>query len=153
MRKAFVFSLDAIVVLGLILTLTFFLASLSFSYSSPELRYQRLYYSGKDLLNVIEQAKLSSVRDDPAVQAYLSRGIFTEEDMNNTILDAIGSLWANGSIAEARNLTNSTFAYILNGTNFDYELLIDSQEIHEKNTPAKKFIARLSAIVSGDRKR
>ena len=149
MRKAFVFSLDAIVVLGLILTLTFFLASLSFSYSSPELRYQRLYYSGKDLLNVIEQAKLSSVRDDPAVQDYLSRGIFTEEDMNNTILDAIGSLWANGSIAEARNLTNSTFAYILNGTNFDYELLIDGQEIHEKNTTAETFLARLSAIVSG----
>lgn len=149
MKKGFVFSLDAIVVLGLVLTLTLFLAALSFSYSSPELRYQRLYYAGKDLLNVIENAKLSSVQDNPVVQDYLQKGILVQDDMNKTILDAIGSFWAEGNLTEAANLTNATFSEILNGTSLDYELLIDGQEIYEKNTTAATYLARLSAIVSG----
>jgi hypothetical protein len=149
MRKGFVFSLDAIVVLGLVLMLTLFLAALSFTYSSPELRYQRLYYTGKDLLNVIENAKLGSVQDNPVVQDYLQRGILIQDDMNKTILDAIGSLWAEGNLTEAANLTNATLSEILNGTSFDYELLIDGQEIHEKNTTSSTYLARLSAIVSG----
>ncbi|MCX6814419.1 MAG: VWA domain-containing protein, partial [Candidatus Aenigmarchaeota archaeon] len=149
MKRAFVFSLDAIIVLGFVLTLTFFLSALSFTYSSPELRYQRLYYTGKDLLNVIGQAKLSSVQDNPVVQDYFSKGILIQDDMNKTILDVIGSLWASGNLTEARNLTNSTFAQILNGTRVDYQLLIDSQLIHEKNTTATTYLARLSAIVSG----
>jgi hypothetical protein len=147
--KGFVFSLDAIIVLGLVLMLTFFLAALSFTYSSHELRYQRLYYTGKDLLNVIEQAKLSSIQENPVVQDYLSKGILIQDDLDKTILDVIGSLWASGNLTEARNLTNSTFAQILNGTKVDYQLLIDNQLISEKNTTAPTYLARLSAIVSG----
>jgi hypothetical protein len=147
--KGFVFSLDAMVVLGLVLTLTFFLVALSFTHSSAELRYQRLYYTGKDLLNVIENAKLSSVQDNPVVQDYLSSGILIEDDLDKTILDVIGSFWASGNITEARNLTNATFSDILNGTNLDYQLLIDGQVIDERNTTEPTFLARLSAIVSG----
>jgi hypothetical protein len=149
MKKGFVFSLDAIIVLGIVLTMTFFLAALSFTYTSPELRYQRLYYSGKDLLNVIEQVRLQSLSDNPAVRDYQARGIFTQDDMNKTVLDAIGSFWAEGNITEADNLTESVFSQILNGTSFDYQLLIDGQTIHEKNTTAANFLSRLSLIVSG----
>jgi hypothetical protein len=147
--KGFVFSLDAIIVLGLVLMLTLFLAALSFTFSSPELRYQHLYYTGKDLMNVIEQAKLGSVQDNPVVQDYLSKGILIQDDLNKTLLDVIGSFWAEGNITEARNLTNSTFSQILNGTNVDYQLLIYGQLIDEKNTTSPTYLAKLSAIVSG----
>jgi hypothetical protein len=149
MRRGIVFSLDAIIVLGLVLVLAFFLAAMSFSYSSPELRYQRMYYTGKDLLNVIEQAKLSSVQDNPVVQGYFSSRVLVEDDLDKSILDVIGSLWASGNLTEAENLTNSTFAQILNGSGLNYQLLIDGQLIHEKNTTPTTFLARLSAIVSG----
>jgi len=147
--KGFVFSLDAIIVLGLVLTLAFFLAALSFTYSSPELRYQRMYYTGKDLINVMESVRLEAFRGGPVVQDYLNKGILIEDDMNKTLLDVIGSFWAEGNITEARNLTNSTFAEILNGTSLDYQLLIDNDLIHEKNTTAANYLARLSLIVSG----
>jgi len=149
MKRAFVFSLDAVIVLGLVLMLTFFLVALSFTHSSAELRYQRLYYTGKDLLNVIESAKLSSVEDNPLVQDYLSRGILIEDDLDKTILDVIGSFWASGNLTEARNLSNATFSQILNGTSLNYQLLIDGQVIDERNTTQPSFLARLSAIVSG----
>ncbi|MCJ7816718.1 MAG: hypothetical protein MUP55_02570, partial [Candidatus Aenigmarchaeota archaeon] len=147
--KGFVFSLDAIIVLGLVLTLAFFLAALSFTYSSPELRYQRMYYTGKDLINVMESVRLEAFRDNPLVQDYLNKRILIEDDMNKTLLDVIGSFWAEGNITEARNLTNSTFAEILNGTSLDYQLLIDNDLIHEKNTTATSYLARLSLVVSG----
>ncbi|MEM7815501.1 MAG: VWA domain-containing protein, partial [Candidatus Aenigmatarchaeota archaeon] len=150
MKRAFVFSLDAVMVLGLVLTLTLFIAALSFSYSNPELRYQRMYYAGKDMLNVISEVRINSLLDNPVVKDYISSGILVEDDLNKTLLDVIGSLWAKGNITEARNLTNSTFAQILNGTNFDYELLIDGQEIFEKNTSlGTSYLSKLSAIVSG----
>ena len=149
MKRGFVFSLDAIIVLGLVFTLALFLSALSFSYSSPELKYQRLYYSAKDLINVLEQAKLSSVGDSPLVQGYLSSGVITEEDMDKTILDAIGSFWAEGNMTEAGNLANLTFSRILNGSGLDYQLMIDGQNIFVKNTTEASFLAKLSLIVSG----
>jgi len=149
MKKAFVFTLDAIIVLGLVIGMAFFLLAFSFSYSSPELKYQRLYYAGKDMLNVMQEVKIESMQDNPVVQEYFSKGILVQDDLNKTLLDVIGSFWAEGNLTEARNLTNSTFAQIFNGTNFDYELLIDGQEIHEKNVSAATYLARLSTIVSG----
>ena len=63
MKNGFLLSLDAIAAITLLLTVSLFLAGMSFTYSSPELRYQRYYYAGKDLANVLEEAKIGSISD------------------------------------------------------------------------------------------
>ena len=93
MKRGFLLSLDAILAITLLLTISLFLAGMSFNYSTTEIRYQRYYYVGKDLANVIEESKISAVSDVVNLSAY----DLDQEDMNRSILDVIGSFWAEGN--------------------------------------------------------
>ena len=111
MKRGFLLSLDAITSITLLLTVTLFLAGISFTYSSPELRYQRYYFAGKDIANIIETAKIGSVSDMINLEEY---GL-DQTDENRTILDVVGSLWAEGNISQAKNLTRDFFDVVLDG--------------------------------------
>ena len=64
-RTGFILSLDALIAIGLLLTLSFFLLNLSSVFPSAELKYHRFYYVGKDMLNVMEQMKMSALVEYP----------------------------------------------------------------------------------------
>ena len=144
MKTGFLLSLDAIAAITLLLMVSLFLGGLSFTHASPELRYQRYYYAGKDLANVIEQTEISAVSDI----VNLSRYGLAEDDMNRTILDVIGSFWAEGNKSYAENLTEEIFGKILNRTGFGYEILFNGDTIYKSGNETD-FLARLSTIVSG----
>jgi hypothetical protein len=149
--RSFLLSLDTIVAISLLLLLTVFLSGLSFTYSSPELAYQRLYYAGKDLLNLMEQTRIESIQEFETVQYYLAEGILTDDDMNKTILDIIGSFWSTGNETYedyAANLTLEFFNKTLPSI-FGYEMLMDGLSIYRRNTSSENYIARLSTIASG----
>jgi len=148
-RRAFLLSLDAFVAVGLLLVLVVFLSSLTFTYSSSEVQYQRLYYTGKDLLNVVENVKIADLRDFSTIQYYIDKGAIIEDDMNKTLLDLIGGLWSKGNITEANNITREIFATILNNTKFGYELLINGDSIYFRNASSNNYYARLHTIASG----
>ncbi len=149
MKRAFVFSLDALAAVGLLFVLTAFLSSLSISYSTPELRYQALYYTGKDAMNVLETAKLSSVIDLLS-ENYTDNCNITGDDMDKTILDVLGYLWVqNNTVLNqcAENLTNETLGMML-GPSLGYEVLIGGVNITTKGTLGE-YVSRLHTIVSG----
>ncbi len=144
--------MDALVAIGLILTMAIFLSGLSFSYSSPETRYQDLYYIGKDMFNVMKELKLEGIREYPSVQYYLSQGILTESDMDKSLLDIIGSFWAAGNISYAENISSDIFGGILNNTRYNVEIIISngsSSTIYKRNISSERYVARLRTIVSG----
>ena len=141
-------SLDALIAIGLVLLLAIFLSSFGFSSSSPELTYQRLYYGGKDVLNVIKNAKLSNLQDFEIVQDYLEAGVLVQDDMNKSLLDIIGSFWASGNVSYAENLTKGILGKILNETKCSYELRMDGDSVYKIDTPVN-YLARLTTIVSG----
>lgn len=150
-RTGFILSLDAIVAVMILLTLSFFMLSLTFIFPSAELRYHRFYYVGKDMLNVVEQMKMSSVENFTIVQDYRNRGILIEEDMNKTFLDIVGSFWSHPNSSYdiyAQNLTGE----ILNSLfpqKISYQVLLGNDVIYEQNVTDKNYVARLSTIVSG----
>jgi hypothetical protein len=145
MKRGFLLSLDAILAITLLLTISLFLAGMSFNYSTTEIRYQRYYYVGKDLANVIEESKISAVSDVVNLSAY----DLDQEDMNRSILDVIGSFWAEGNASLAQNLTKEIFEKIVNGTGLNYEVLFDGESIYASGSGDSDFVARLSNIVSG----
>ncbi|MCK4531339.1 MAG: hypothetical protein KAT94_00575, partial [Candidatus Aenigmarchaeota archaeon] len=145
MKKGVLLSLDALAAISLLLMVSLFLAGMSFTYSSSELRYQRYYYAGKDLANILEETKIQAVSDIVNLNDY---GL-GEDDMNRTILDVIGSFWAEGNQSYAENLTKEIFENILNGTGLSYEILFDSESIYSSQPDYSDFLARLSTIVSG----
>ncbi len=144
MKKAFLLSLDAIAAITLLFVISLFLAGLSFTYASPELRYQRYYYAGKDLANILEETRIKAVSDIVNLGDY---GL-GEDDMNRTILDVIGSFWAEGNISYARNLTKEIFENVMNRTGLSYEIMFDGDSIYSSGEYSD-FLSRLSTIVSG----
>ena len=149
MKNGFLFSLDAVIAITLLLSIAVFLAGLSVSYSSPELRYQKLYYMGKDLLNVLEQVKLKNVKDLETVRDYLSRGILKEEDLNRTLIDIIGSFAVGNETQKeyAKNLTRELFSKIL-PENFGYGIYINGETVYNSSNEGN-FVSTLSTISSG----
>jgi len=152
MKRAFLLSLDAMVAVGLLLMLTAFLSSISMSYSSPELEYQRFYYVGKDVMNVLERAKLPAVLDF-LPENYTQDCNITDADMEKTILDVLGYLWAQNSTTLnecAENLTRE----LLNKTlppSFGYGVWLGGTNISRGGEPIENasYVSRLHTIVSG----
>lgn len=150
-RRGFLLSLDAVIAIGLMLTLVMFMGGLSLTYYSPELRYQRLYYMGKDLLMLLESAKIEQLQDFDVIQYYMDEGVLTQDDLDKSLLDIIGSLWAteNATLQDyAANITNQ----VLNSTispNYNYAVILGGDNIYQRGPSESTFLARLSTIVSG----
>jgi len=139
------FSLDAIAAVTLLMMVLVFLAGMSFVYSSPELRYQRYYYAGKDVSNVLEQTKIQSLSGMVNFSAY---GL-DQKDMNRTILDVIGSFWAEGNRSMAENVTRDVLGNMLKETGLSYEISFNNDSIYSSQPEYSDFVARLSTVVSG----
>lgn len=144
-KKGFLLSLDAIVAITLLMTISLLLAGIVFTYSSPELRYQRYYYAGKDLVNVFEKTKLKMVSNFVNLSEY----DLTEEDMERTLLDVIGSFWAEGNKSKAGNLTKDILEKMFVDTGLSYAVILGNETIYEKEHQNALFTSRLSTIVSG----
>ena len=148
--KAILLSIDALVAIGLLLFVSVMIAGVSLTYHSPEAEYQRLYYSGRDSLNVLSDVKMSGLSEFQVVQDYAAGGILTQDDMNKTFIDAIGSLWASGNISEAANITEVVLGSMLNTSRLGYRVLMDGNTIYERNsTGSERYVARLTTVLSG----
>ncbi len=144
--RGFLLSLDALVAVTLIVAVSAMLTGMSFTYSSPELAYQRYYFAGKDIVNIFEEGRVGML--DGIIN--LSQYNLTNEDANRSILDVIGSFWADGDIEAARNLTKDILDELLNSSGLEYEILIDDEPIYSSNiSHIPEHLARLSTIVSG----
>ncbi len=149
MRRAFLLSMDAIVAIGLIFLLASFVIALSATHSSPELEYQRFYYSGKDVMTVLEKARVSSVMD-LMPENFTEDCNISDDDMEKSILDALGYMWAQNSTQMSECAENLTRG-VLNRTlpkGFGYEVLIDDVSIY-KQGEVNGYLSRLHTIVSG----
>ncbi len=147
--RGFLFSADALAAIIVILFLAVFVAGLGLTYTVSEIMYQRMYYVGKDLINIMDTARMSELQGFPSVSRYFSEGILTGDDMNKTLMDVIGSFWAGGNETHARGLAMEIFDSVLNGTGYGYELLMGDTVVYEKDQGDKNYLARLSTIVSG----
>lgn len=145
MKRGVLLSLDAIFAITILITVSLFLSGIAFTHSSPELRYSRYYHAGKDLSNVLEDAKLAYVSGALNLSEYgLDSG-----DYNRTLLDVIGSFWAEGNASKAGNFTGEVFSGIFNRTGLDYEVVLNGESIYSTGGEPSDFLARLSTVVSG----
>ncbi|MBN2042198.1 MAG: VWA domain-containing protein [Candidatus Aenigmarchaeota archaeon] len=148
--RGFLLSMDAVFAVSILVLVGFFMVSLLHTYSSPDLRYQRYYYTGKDMVYIFEQTPMSSVEFLPVIQNYLATGVLEEGDMGRSILDVIGSLWTSGNISEAGNITKDILDALLNETGHEYEIMFGGERIYNSSAPpVNNFLARLTTLVSG----
>ncbi len=148
--RGFLLSLDALVAIGFLFVLVLFLSGISFTYSVSEFEYQRLYYSGKDMLNIMKTMSVDDIENRSIVEHLLSKCLLNQTDIDKTVLDIVGSLWANGELTEAEDFIDEVFGNMTGSTTYGYEILMDGVSIYLKNTttPAR-YKTKLSTIASG----
>lgn len=144
--KAFLLSLEALAAIGILILIAVFLSGITLN-TSPELRYERLYVTAKDVLNILENARISETKGIETLDGYIEQGIIV--DTEATLLDAIGFLWSSGNVSLASPLAQEILEKILNGTGYNYQLIMGNTVIYEKNTTSASFVARLSTVASG----
>ncbi|RLI96214.1 MAG: hypothetical protein DRO99_04865, partial [Candidatus Aenigmatarchaeota archaeon] len=147
MKRGFLFSLDALISVIIVASIAAFLGVMVLSYQSPQTSYQRMYYAGKDVITVLEKGTIGSFDNMLNISGYVSSGVLTEDDMNKTVMDLLGSLWANGMSDKAGEIFSAIAGGLL-GTSYNYSLRIDGQDIVSSGGD-QLMLARLSTIASG----
>jgi hypothetical protein len=151
MRKGFLLSLDALIAISVLLFLAIFMVGIGFTYSYPELRYQRMYLAGKDMLTVMEKVTMQDLQDLQTVQECMDNGVLGPGDMDKTLMETIGALWSTGNQTYrdyASNLTEEAFNQTL-PDKFSYEVLMGGTSIYRRDNGNASYLSKLSTLVSG----
>ncbi|MBI4021540.1 MAG: hypothetical protein HY369_04820 [Candidatus Aenigmarchaeota archaeon] len=147
--RGFILSLDAIVASGLLLLLALFIAGFSLSFSAEDLDAKRVFYVSKDITTVLFDATLRDVKEFTTVKNALATGAIVQDDLNKTLIEALGFWWATGNQSLAENLTGEILNQTLNNSLFGAEVLLDETVIYRRDLPQQRLLAKTQAVVSG----
>ncbi len=124
--KGIAFTLDILIGLGIMMTLLLLLP-VRIETNYPQISFQMLSYQSNDIINVLATLKASSFSSTPTISNLLANNIITEEDLNKTALDIIGSFWYSGNESIATNITRDILG---NLTNECYSLYTDGESMY-----------------------
>lgn len=102
--KGFVFSLDAIISLSVVILLVSSFLLIRYQTLLPEKKYEQLSYIASDAINVLAELKVYEIRDNPIVKNLIESGNLSEKDFDRSVLDLIGTLWVSGKPSEAESI-------------------------------------------------
>ena len=140
MKKSFLFTVDAII--GSILLVSV-LIMLSYNYNTNSSLDNGLQM-GYELINSFANMKVNNV-NNAYVKSLVADGTIT--DQNESVLDAIGELWAANETDIAGNvIANLTQDMGMNG--YNYGFYIDNQSIFIKN---KTTLSKSSSLIIASR--
>ena len=102
--KAIVFTIDALIALGIIIAVISGLIYFRTRIASPYLASQQLHFVSEDVLTVLSNSKLREVCDNQTLlNQYIADGTLSQDDMDEKTIDIIGALWSAGKVEEAAN--------------------------------------------------
>jgi hypothetical protein len=102
--KGAVFMTDILIGIGIALLLYMMIpqrAETGFS----DLTFQALNMQSNDIINVLSKLNSRSFAKTRTISSLISNGSLTDDDMNKTILDLIGSYWYGGNRSLASDIT------------------------------------------------
>jgi hypothetical protein len=147
LRKGIVFTTDAAVGLALVLIIILFFANLEFTSILPEKAYEKVNFLAEDTANLLSYLRVRDVQNKPTIADLIDKGVLKEDDLNETVLDVIGSFWYNGNESVARNIARDILENLTSG--FCINLTTDGGTIYSScNTPSRNIAIR-GKIASG----
>ncbi|MBU2634333.1 MAG: VWA domain-containing protein [Nanoarchaeota archaeon] len=142
--KGYLFSMDALISLLLVLMLIVLLPS--FYLHKPEIKH--LNYLSTDVTNTLSTLKVGEI-DNAYVKSLIQNGNIT--NTNNSILEQIGEFWALGREDEALLLIDNTITPFIPGT-YGYGIWINNDLIFSNNKTSEKYLIVARDLVSGIQK-
>ncbi len=141
MKKAIFFTIDSLLAAGIII-IAILLVSNFYSVRQTEVNVN---YASQDMVKVFSSTTIGEI-NNAYIQNLAATGIIT--NTNATILEQIGTFWAENNIELARNFTKNLTEEII-PSNYGFSVLVNGEEIYARNLPVKRVLVSSRKIISG----
>jgi hypothetical protein len=146
MKKGFIFTMDAMIALSIVIIIILTSAFVKFETILPEKTYEKLNYIAEDTMNMLAYLQVYEIQDKPTIKSLINDGVLDERDLNKTVLDLIASFWYknNRTIAEniSRDVLGGLYDVCLN-------LTVDGQTMYSSCNNKANDTAVSTRIESG----
>lgn len=146
-RNGFIFSLDAIAAVTVIAVSIAAMFLIGESSRPEAARFKHMNSISRDMISMLEKAKVSEASDFPAVAARIADGRIRAEDLDKKLVDLIGSYFSAGNYTEASAVLSEIFLPFL-PSNAYYNITFDNQTLISNSLPHISTVAT-RAVVSG----
>jgi len=137
MRHGFIFSMDAMIALSVMIMVVLTIAFVRFETILPEKRYEKLNYMAEDTMNLLEYLKVDEVKDTKTISKLIEDGNLTKRDLDKNVLDLIASFWYMGEYNTAWNISEDILKGLTDSVCLN--LTIGTETIYSScNTPTDK---------------
>jgi hypothetical protein len=143
--KGIIFTIDVLIGLSLLIALIPLLY-LKTDSTYPEVSFQSLGNQANDLLVVLTNLKAKSFSEKPTISRLLEEKIISEEDLEKSLLDLIGTFWYSGNRTIASNITREVLESLYDKC---FSLQTQNETIYSSCDSEGKTIAVAYAIESG----
>ena len=147
MSKAFIFTMDSIIAISIVIMMIFAASYFNFETVMSEKGYEKLNYVADDTLNLLSYLKVYEARNTPTIKGLIGNGTLTDRDLNKTVLDLIASLWYGGNTSIAGNISKEILENLGNDTCVG--LWVENQTIYSSCNVSAQDVAVSSRIESG----
>lgn len=150
MRKGIFFTVDAVFALLALLSIVYLFTLVSMESVSPELMHESLHFQTGDMIGTLAKLRLVDIWNQQEVRELYAAGYINEKDLNNTILEVNGAMWALNETQAVRNLTSTIFSHMV-PANMDWAFTIENETLYNtSNLDSQSRIVTVSRrLVSG----
>lgn len=113
MKKGFIFTIDAMIALSIVIIIILTSGFVKFETILPEKNYEKLNYIADDTMNMLAFLQVYEIQNKPTIKSLINDGTLNERDLNKTVLDLIASFWYKGNRTIAGNISKE----VLEGLN------------------------------------
>ncbi len=148
--KGITFSMDALFALLIIAALVPVLLIVSFERPEEEI-FSLLQMNAEDSINTISNLRIKDVRNEKVIDNLFTRSILTDADLNFTLLEIIGALWAsdNSTLIEAANNISKNIIDPIIPDTVKWRLTIDNEIIYNTTENINRTLTLSKRVLSG----
>ena len=147
MKKGFIFTMDAMIALSVMIMIILTVAFVKFETILPEKTYEKLNFIADDTMNLLAHLEVHEVQDTLTIKGLIDEGKIVKRDLHMTVLDLIASFWYRGNYTIAKNISRD----VLEGLTDDFclNLTLETDTIYSSCSTSSKDVAVSSRIESG----
>src|SRR3989344_865764 len=148
--KGITFSMDSL--FALLIIVVFVPVLLIVSFQSPEEKIISLLQTeAEDSINVVSNLRIQDVRNEPVINDLFNRGVLTDADLNSTLLEIIGALWAsdNATLTEDANNISKNIINKLIPSTVKWRLTIENEIVYNSSENITRTLTLSRRVLSG----
>ncbi|MBI5224667.1 VWA domain-containing protein [Candidatus Micrarchaeota archaeon] len=114
--RGLAFTLDAVLAIIIIVALIPIFTLLSTKQDASQVGAQYLHLESEDTIDVLSKMQIKYIRNEPVIDDLFRRGVLDDSDLNSTVVDVLGGLWASqnpNDLADAANLSDQLISPLL----------------------------------------